>query len=246
MNKNLIVAHHLGLGDVFCISPAIRYLSEKYENVYVFSKTEYFQNTLKLYYDIDNLSVIEIEDSIYAINQFIDGFSEEKEVFRCGLYRDDPGLTLDSTLPDIFYDQINVPLEVYNTHFNIPEQSVDDAVYDRVKEFEYIFVNAKSSNTNHIEKIKNNIPSDKLILNPNYNHYEKSHEYYEIAQQVINLPLFSYVNIIKNAKEFYGIGHLFSILGKFLCNEESKKVIYNYNKINLSKKFFERWEIYEI
>jgi hypothetical protein len=245
MTKNLIVAHHLGLGDVFCISPAIRYLCKKYENVYVFSKSEYFENTLKLYHDVDNLSIIEIEDSIYAINYFIDNFKEEKEVYKCGIYKNNDDLG-KYKLPDIFYEQINIPVKVSSTHFNIDDEVIDDTVYNRVKEFEYIFVNAKSSGTNHIHELKKIIPNDRLILNPNYNHYKESDEYYEIAQQVINLPLFSYVNIIKNAKEFYGIGHLFSILGKFLCNEESKKVIYNYNKINLSKNFFEGWEIYEI
>ena len=90
-----------------------------------------------------------------------------------------------------------------------------------------------------LEKISNNY----LIINPHLNVYEKNHEHYELSQTFLDLKMFDYVNVIKNAKEVHLIDSSFSLLSKFVSPKKSKKFLYNKSGYKLSSGFFSGWEI---
>ena len=68
----------------------------------------------------------------------------------------------------------------------------------------YVFVHNKASNgivfSDDLIKNKLNINKDNLLfINPDYNFYDKTHHFFELANKFINHYLPSYVDIIKNA-----------------------------------------------
>lgn len=239
--KNIIVSHHLGMGDVLAISPAIRYFYEKCDNLYVFSKESYYSNTQKLYNDLKNLKIIKVSSETYDINNFVTHFLEENEYFASGAFK--TGHKPFNSLPDNFYEDLNVPLKVYDDYFHVPESSINNNAFEKVKDLNYIFLCGTTSIADYTHNILNNISIDNLILSPSYNHYPKDHDYYEIAKSVMNLPLFDYVNILKNSSEIHVVGHVFGILAKFVCNKNKKKYLHNCSKLDLSTNFFKNWDI---
>jgi len=94
-----------------------------------------------------------------------------------------------------------------------------------------------------LTNLNKNIDSNILLLSPSKNVYSKNHEYYDIAESVIDLPFFDYVPLIQNAQEIHLIGSAFSGLSKFVALEKTKKCLHNYNNCGLSTNFFKNWYI---
>lgn len=239
--KNIIVSHHLGMGDVVAISPAIRFFSKKCDNLYIFSKEEYFANTEKLYKDIKNLKIIKVYSEINDVKNFISNFTEEYEYFSSGIFKTNHHPFV--SLPDNFYEDLNLPFEIYDDYFHIPDSSINNTVFNEIKKLNYIFVCGTTSIADYTQNIISNIYENCLILSPSYNHYPEGHEYHLTAKSVMNLPLFDYVNILKNAKEIHTVGHVFGILAKFVCKNKKEKNLHNCSKLNLSVNFFKDWNI---
>lgn len=241
--ENLIILHHLGMGDMLSISPAVRYFAKKYKQVYIFCKKNYFDNTMNLYYDVENINIVQIDSEETDIPNFIKNFWEKFDIVKAGIFNPDRQNFVN--LPDNFYIDLNLPLSTYDEEFYLPENVIDNTVFDKIKNQDYVFVSGSTSIKDYNNEILSKIKTDKLILNPSINCYNKGHKYYEIAELVIDLPLFDYVNIMKYAKEIHVVGHLFSILGKFVCSNDTIKVIHNLSKINLSNNFWINWKIIE-
>jgi hypothetical protein len=61
--KKIGIFHHLGMGDVIDCSAIVRKYSKNYDLVYIFSKKRYAASTKKLFRDLNNLNVIEVDDT---------------------------------------------------------------------------------------------------------------------------------------------------------------------------------------
>jgi hypothetical protein len=250
--KNAIILTHLGMGDVISISPAIRYFANKYENVYIVSKSKsrYFENCMKMYEDIDNINILTLSsaanDNEYQerveVNQFLNNFEEDYDLLTCGIYHKDPAPF--NILPDNFYIDLGLDLNVYENYFTLSESIYKNQQFKEIIEkYEYAFVCGKTSLVDHTEKIVQKIDKNILLLSPSKNLYSSDHQYFGIAESIVGLPMFDYVPLIQNAQEIHLIASSFSILSKFVASNISKKYLYNYTECGLSSNFFKDWKI---
>jgi len=238
------------MGDMISMSPSIRYYANNYDNIYLVSKLRYFDNCMKLYEDLDNVNILSL--SLEAndnenrerleINQFLNNFGEEYDLLTSGIYKQNHA-SFDR-LPDNFYVDLGLDLDIYETHFSLSENIYNNKQFDKIiQNYDYIFVCGKTSLEDYTEKIISKIDSDTLLLNPSKNLYDIDHDYYEIAKSAVGHPIFDYVPLIQNSKEIHLIASSFSILSKFVAPQNIKKYLYNYHKCGLSSSFFKGWDI---
>lgn len=248
--KNAIVLTHLGMGDMLSASPAVRYFASKYENVYIVSKLRYFKNCMTMYEDVDNINILTLtagaDDSEYheriEVNEFLSGFEGDYDLLSSGIYHKNPAPF--DILPDNFYMDLGLELSVYENYFSLSENIYQNQTFKNIIDnYKYAFVCGKTSLVDYTKKIILKIDSDILMLSPSNNLYTPDHEYYEIAESVIGLPIFDYVPLIQNAQEIHVIASSFSILSKFVAPKEVKKCLHNYTKCGLSTNFFKDWQI---
>jgi hypothetical protein len=238
------------MGDMISISPAVRYFAGKYKNVYIISKSKYFENCMKMYEDVDNVNILTLssraDDSEYQermeVDEFLSDFEDEYELLTSGIYHKDP--TPFNILPDNFYMDLGLDLDVYEKYFSLSENIYQNQKFKNIIEhYKYAFVCGKTSLVDHTKKIISKIDPDILLLSPSKNLYTSEHECYTLTESVVGLPIFDYVPLIQNADEIHVISSSFSILSKFVAPHKVKKCLYNYTNCGLSAKFFEGWEI---
>jgi hypothetical protein len=205
---------------------------------------------MKMYEDVDNINILTLSSSAndneyqerIEVKQFIDGFEEEYDLLTSGIYHENPAPF--DVLPDNFYTDFGLDLDVYENYFSLSENIYQNQQFkDIIGEYEYAFVCGKTSLVDHTKKITSQIDPNLLLLSPSKNLYTKDHQYYEIAESVVNLPMFDYVPLIQNAQEIHVIASSFSILSKFVAPNTVKKYLYNYAKCGLSTNFFKDWQI---
>jgi hypothetical protein len=245
MKEEAMVISHLGLGDMIGFSPAIRHFCERYKEVYIFSKEKNLKNVFGMYEDLDNLNIISIHDNKDEVSEtffYVQKMSDSCDIITSGIYNSDRSPFEE--LPDNFYKDVNLPLNVYETKFNLPKRIIDDTSLSfLLNDIDYNFIVGTSSTNNIDDKIISFIDNDYLIINPFKNHYVLGDDKYELAQKFINLPIFDYVNVIKNAREIHLIDSAFCLLCKFVSSEKTKKIVYNESGYTLSKNFFHGWQI---
>jgi hypothetical protein len=248
--SNAIVLTHLGMGDMICINPAIIYFSKKYKNVYIFCKSKYFQNCIKMYEDVDNINIIKLNDIAnnneyrerMDIDNFIDQFDIKYDLLSCGIYKKSRHKFV--SIPDNFYKDLGLELNIYEEYFSLPKSVYENTYFDSIiKNYNYVFIHGKTSTLDYTKQISSYIKSDVLMLNPSGNLYPEEHEYYSIAKSVVDLPFFDYVPLIQNALEVHMIGSSFSCLSKFIATPKTKKYLHNYNNCGISAQFFDGWNI---
>lgn len=253
MKNNAVILNHLGMGDMLSISPAIRLFASKYKEVFIVSKFKYYNNVMKLYEDIDNINVFSLTSNsdnnqyteMSEINSFISDIGVDYDLHSCGIYKKNHH-PFDN-LPDNFYYDLDIPLKTYDEYFKLHEKYYDISrvsnISKIIENYEYIFVSGNTSLKDYTDDIFSKIKTNYLILSTSKNFYDNSDERYEIANSVIDLPLFDYIPLIQNCKEAHVIGGVFSILSKFVIGESSLKFLHNCNECILSKNFFSEWEI---
>jgi hypothetical protein len=248
--KNVIVLTHLGMGDITCISPAIRYFAAKYENVYIFCKMKYFENCFKLYEDDENINILKLsslsDHSEYhermEIGRFVREFKDNYDLLTCGIYKESHNPF--NRLPDNFYLDLGLPLDTYEKYFSLPKSVYENQYFDNIiTNYEYIFIHGKTSLADYTEKIVSNINSDYLLLCPSKNLYSKNHKHYNIAESVIGLPFFDYFPLIQRSQEIHLISSSFLCLSKFIAPIGIKKYLHNYNNCEVSTNFLKGWTI---
>lgn len=246
--KDLVILSHLGMGDMIGIIPAIRFFCEKYNAVYIFCKQTNLNNVTTMYADLKNLTIISVEynfdpsKEIEVINGIIQNNNlSECDILKAGIYKNSLNF---SNLPDNFYMDLGLDLNVYNTHFKLPEDCLNDYSY-LLEDKEFYFINGTSSTKNIDNEILSYIKSysNTILINPNNNLYNKTDVNYDLANKFVGLPIFDYVTTIRKAKEIHIIDSAFSLLSKFVATKETKKYIYNRSGYSLSTNFFKDWEI---
>ena len=211
--KKALVYTHLGLGDMYWMNGAVRYLATAYDEVWVICKKKYAMNAAAMYADDSAIKLLLIEDDIdlhpwHVKRNFFEG--EGFTVYSCGFFAPKPDKAIYN-LPISFYDDLGIAREVRNSYFFVPRTEDAVALAAKVKEGAagrpYIVVHQQSSvqTLKIYEKLRTEKGGDVLILDLNENHYATGHPDWLLAEAVVNKPLVDYTYLIEGAAELHMI-----------------------------------------
>lgn len=214
--KKAFYLGHLGLGDHILCNGLIRTLSENFDEVLVICKNQNRRNVEMMFSDDKKIKIkavnddkdispmngfplekfLELTKGYYLIlngyNNFINHINGKKNI----IY----------DFPFCFYDELNIQRTEFWNKFKLPEFHEANDLYEKVNNMTYVFIHNSWSRGVLFDTIKGEedlkINKDEiLIINPNINHYDTSHKYYTLAESFKNLPLFHYIEILKNARK---------------------------------------------
>lgn len=211
--KKALVYSHLGLGDMYWMNGAVRYLATAYDEVYVVCKRKYVTNAAAMYADDSAIKLLVIEDDIdlhpwHVKRHYFEG--EGFTVYSCGFFAPKPDKAIYN-LPISFYDDLGIAREVRNAYFHVPRtQEAADlaaALKAAAGDKPYIVVHQQSSvqTLKIYEKLRAEKGEDALILDLNENHYAPDHPDWSIAESVVNKPLVDYTFLLEGAEELHMI-----------------------------------------
>jgi hypothetical protein len=207
--KKAVVYSHLGLGDMIWMNGAVRYYATAYDEVYVICKEKYKANAAAMYKDDPNIKLILVnDDADLQPWQIKHHWFEDQgyDVKSCGFFSLKGSVRIYD-LPNCFYDDLDLPREIRTSYFYVPrteEAKALAAIY--AGHGPYIVVHQQSS----VQKIRVAetllaAGEERLILDLNQNHYPPDHKYHELAQHVVNAPVFNYTDLLEGAAELHMI-----------------------------------------
>jgi hypothetical protein len=229
--KKVFLYSHLGLGDMFWMNGAVRYLATEYDEVVVVCKRINQLNVKAMYADDPTIKLylINTDKDLYPWDAkrqiFIDqGYT----VIGCGLFstRRLPVYNL----PLSFYDDISLPHHVRNTYFHVPEtvpETVPGTLLEPIGQ-PYIVVHEQSS-TLRVPIVENLKGETRLILDLSKNNYskEKNPVEWEKAEKVINKPILEYAHLLQNAEELHLVeSSIYCFASHLDLSKVSKKICY--------------------
>lgn len=229
--KKALIYTHLGLGDMYWMNGAVRYLATDYDEVYVFCKDRNKMNAKAMYEDDPTIKIVVVQsdDELQPWPKQRKIFEEQGfTVFGCGFFANKPEHERKIyNLPICFYDDFGLPASVRTAYFNVPytkEAEELAAVYTSIP---YILVHQQSS-IKTLPIADNLLSRDILILDINMNHYPESHRFYELAAKAVNKPMIEYTRLAENAVELHLIESSFYCLVSHLdLSNVQKKVCYD-------------------
>jgi len=229
--KKVFLYSHLGLGDMFWMVGAVRYLATAYDQVVIVCKERNKKNVEMFYSDLATVKIFSIEDD-YVLQPFQEkkggieamGFT----VLSCGYHTAAPRIY---EFPLSFYDDLDILRDVGQAYFHVPTYPESVALWTKVTSVSkrYVVVHQQSSveTLSLWEKAAAKNP-DLPILDINKNHYPEGHKYFEIAAAVTGQPMLFYKNLLEGAYQIYCIessmycfaSHLdlSNVLGKYCYN----------------------------
>ena len=201
--KKVVLYSHLGLGDMFWMNGAVRYLSTDYDEVLVVCKKINEKNVEAMYRDDPTIKLY-----IVYTDEDLKPWEEKQKIFidrgytvlSCGFFSSRKEVV---NLPLSFYDDISLPHHVRNTYFYIPESETSKELVKEYKE-PYIVVHEESSGLKLpiVETLKKR-GEKRLILDLNKNSYLRTEPEWEKAEKVVNRPILEYINLLENAEELH-------------------------------------------
>lgn len=187
----------LNMGNNLCNIGLIRYLSTKYKIVTVAVLEKYYESIKELYQDNKKINFIvfkNLEEIIpkYGSNK-INKYSKFMDIYLDFIYQDKYIPKLQKVIPFITYTELNLHPSIFWEYFSVPDTENSNKLYQLVENMDYAFVHTNFSlgkllNTEDIEKHLNISKNDILIIDPNINHYDKNHKFYDLANQFIFKP----------------------------------------------------------
>ncbi len=212
--KKALIYTHLGLGDMYWMNGAVRYLATAYDEVHVVCKQKYAHNASLMYADDPSIKLLLIEDDIdlYPWGEKRGWFeSQGYTVYGCGFFSAKPhGARAIYNLPISFYDDLALPREIRTTYFHVPRTPSALALAEEVGKLAagrpYTIVHQQSSvQTLAIyDKLRAADP-ERLILDLNENHYAPDHPDWALAELVVNKPLTDYTFLKEGAQALHMI-----------------------------------------
>lgn len=206
--KRAFVYTHLGLGDMYWMNGAVRYLSTAYDEVHVVCKRKYEKNAAAMYADDPTIKLFLINDDIdlhpWPVRRHY--FSSEGfTVYSCGFFAPRPDRAIYD-LPNSFYDDMAISRTARTNYFHVPRTQAAVSLAETFKNVPYIVVHEESS-VQKLPVAKKLLAAGetRLILDLNKNHYESTHTLYSLAQSVVNLPLVDYTYLLEGAEELHMI-----------------------------------------
>lgn len=211
-HNRAFVFSHLGLGDMYWMNGAVRYLRTKYADVDVVCKTRFEEPVRSMYRDDPHIHILPIEDD-YVLEPFptIKPQIEAKgvDVYTCGVHTPNPRIY---EFPYCFYDDFGIPRSARSECFYIQPSSAGQEMYELIKNTlallgnsaGYIVLHQEASHT--IIDAASQLDKEKyLLLDLNKNLYPADHPYHFLAQQVVNKPLINHIQLMENAAEIHMI-----------------------------------------
>ena len=230
--KKVIIYGHLGLGDMYWMNGAVRYLATNYDEVLVVCKRRYEKNVKAMYADDPTIKLHLIEDDIdlhpWQVKKH--EFSNNGyTVLGCGGFSDRKPPVLYN-LPESFYDDIGIPHEVRNTYFHVP-RTEEAYSLSRLYQCPYIVVHEESSveRLPIVEHLRQS-GETRLILDLNKNSYSKDTHpnEWELAEYVVNKPILDYTYLLEMADELHMIESSIYCLASHLdLSRVKERVCYN-------------------
>ena len=229
--KRALVYSHLGLGDMFWMNGAVRYLSTAYDEVLVVCKNRNQVNAAAMYADDPTIKLLLIEgdEDLHPWTQKRHYFSEQGfVVYSCGFFAPRPDKAIYN-LPISFYDDMAIPREIRNTYFHVPRSVESKNLRKRFGEVPYIVVHEESSVQKlPIAKQLMAKGETRLILDLNKNPYDTTHGWWAGAEKVAGKPLLDYVDLIEGAEEVHMIESSVYCLASHLdLSKVKRKVCYD-------------------
>jgi len=253
LNKAYFLCHN-GLGDIFTMIGAINFLLNYFEEIYFLCKNNLEENVKLLFQNKPIIIILyeqyneckdtkRILNNVYnsdnSINIFVSGYCHthhiksninHPELLNYKLTNDKYIVNYDHIKS--FYNDIGLNTNIYVDYFDIKSSELSKYYYNMIKNYEIIFFHTQSSGRKiNLNRIINQYINDneKIIICANENIYPNNHDFYEIANEFINLKIIYYIDIIKNATEIYCIDSCISCI--VLPLDNGKKLNANIVKI---------------
>ena len=205
--KRAFIYTHLGLGDMFWMNGAVRYLATAYDEVHVVCKEKYAKNAAAMYADDPTIKLFIIHDDPdlhpWAVKRHY--FTEQGfTVYGCGFFAPKPKPEIYD-LPNSFSDDLPMDRSIRRQYFHVPRTEAANSLAAMYTGIPYIIVHEESSNLKIPIAKKALAGETRLILDLNKNQYEPTHNMYPLAQHVVNRPLVDYTDLIEGADEIHMI-----------------------------------------
>jgi len=229
---------HNGLGDNITNIGAINYLLTIYDKVYFICKDIYIKN-LEVIYSNPRIFLVPFKseneiDGCFKLliprykqnnmDVLISGYCHKgyfrskikNNILKCRKKNQDYSIDEKYIHIKNFYEDINLDLSIYYNYFNINSSNKSIELYEKIKQYNIIFIHSSASNnikidlTNYVSKFIND--ENSIIISFDYNVYNNEDNKYMLAQEYINILVPYYIDIIKNAKYIYIIDSCFSCI----------------------------------
>jgi hypothetical protein len=203
--RRAFVYSHLGLGDMFWMNGAVRYLATAYDEVAVVCKERNKANVAAMYADDPTIHPFVIDDD-YVLYPFPDKRrvieGQGMTVYACGQHVPAP----IHDFPHSFYDDFGLDRSVRSRYVHVPELPEAVQLYADICMVspKYIIVHQQSSmKTLPIWDSVNSKNSNILIVDVNANHYPEGHPFHAAAALAVGKPLLHYKTLLENAAEIH-------------------------------------------
>jgi len=241
--KKAVVYGHLGLGDMFWLNGAVRYLVTCYDEVVVVCKERNSKNASAMYADDPAIKLLVIRDDgdLHPWSLRREYFKESGyAVYDSGFFAakqtEDPTLAWPSEtcggriqdLPNSFYDDMEIPRSYRQLYFYVPrtKAAVDlAALYEGTP---YLVLHQESSvQTLDIARQLREQGETRLLLDLNKNLYEPTQSEWALAQHVVGKPLLEYAALFGQAEELHMIeSSLYCMASHLDLSAVKRKVCY--------------------
>jgi hypothetical protein len=211
MKEKAFIYTHLGLGDMFMMNGAVRFLREKYQKVFVVSKPIYKETVRSMYQDDDGIVIVVADDAdlhpwpLTSQRLVKDGF----DVYGCGMFSMKPQKQIYD-FPNSFYDDLDFPREIRKTHFRTPRTQAGQTLYESFQGRPYIVVHQEAST--HTLPIVASLKArflkmgqEPLIVDLNRNQVDrlKDPEGHQLVEKAIYRPFIEYAQLLEGAEEVH-------------------------------------------
>lgn len=151
--NDLLVHHHLGLGDHFVCNGLVNHLAEQYDTIYVPSKRQYYETVRCLYSDEPKIRVFIVDDEFRDVEHLRRAVN--CPILRVGFER------CDRRRFDVsFYDQLRISFELRYAKFRLPRQlpQEDDVYAALAPNGDYCLVHNEGSRGTYTLKVNTDLP----------------------------------------------------------------------------------------
>jgi hypothetical protein len=235
LSGEVLLLSHNGLGDNITMIGALNYLLTCYDKVYFICKDHNEKNLKLLLDDRIILQPFNSSNELVDVYKIVLETPPERDILISGDFytrftklstritnqklisrvKSDNNYTIKYEFIRKFYHVINLDLTVYYDYFKIPSNQDTEYYYNLVKNYKIIFMHTRASNSkiklqDVIDKYKYN--KDYIIICSNKNIYKNYDDKYELADKLVYLPIYHYIDIIKNAEEIHVIDSCFTCI----------------------------------
>lgn len=247
-SNEIILHHHLGMGDHITCNGLVNYLSEEFKTIHLPVKEKNYKTIDYLYQDNPKIKLLKLVNrdktpdvltpqditniSNFETNQ-INSIANDMnlEILRVGHEK------FTFPMPETFYTQLNLPYSVSREYFRfIYDREKNSILESHLKDYyntgeDYVLVHSESSAGNFPVNSLKHLDDQKYIL------FEKKSDIFH--------NMFFYTDVLRNAKAIHTVNSSVFCLADRLETSE-KLFFHNTNQVdNIGKQisFLKKWKI---